>query len=63
LAGNGQGDLAIRVTIIIGNQYRSFNGILVGKIRGLGYSLNAEDQQFITRKTVNHKICWVGHVH
>jgi hypothetical protein len=46
-----------------GNQYTSFNGILVGKITGLGYSLNEEDQQFITRKTINHKICWVGHVH
>jgi len=44
-----------------GNQYRSFNSILLGKIRGLGYSLNAEDQQFITRKTINHKI--VGHAH
>jgi hypothetical protein len=43
LAGNGQGDLAIRVTIITGNQYRSFKGILAGKIRGLGYPLNAED--------------------
>jgi hypothetical protein len=42
------------------NQYRSFNGILVGKIRGLGYSLN-EDQQFITGKTIKHKI--VGHAH
>jgi hypothetical protein len=50
LAGNGQGNLAPRVALITGNEYRNFSGILVGNIRGLGYLLNAEDQQFITRK-------------
>jgi hypothetical protein len=59
LAGNGQGNLAPSVALVAGNQYRSFNDILVGNMRGLGYLLNAEDQQFITKK----KGYQVGHVH
>jgi hypothetical protein len=58
VAGNGQANLAPRVALVAGNQYRSFNGIIGGNIRGLGYLLNAEDQQFITKK-----VCQVGHVH
>jgi hypothetical protein len=62
LAGNGQGNLATTAAHITGNQYRSFNGTLVRKIRHLGYSLNAEDQQFITKKTINHKsVGWATH--
>jgi hypothetical protein len=44
LAGNWQGNLAPSVALVTGNQYRSFTGLLVGNIRGLGYLLNAEDQ-------------------
>lgn len=46
----GKRNLATRVTLITGKQYNNFNGILVGKTGGLGYSLYAEDQQFRTRK-------------
>jgi hypothetical protein len=58
----GKVNLATTAAHITGNQYTSSNGTLVGKIGHLEYSLKAEDQQFKTKKTINHKICRVGHV-